>query len=66
MGGPQTWMALPSWVSPADVVNLALPLQESSLIAGSMQPSKCPGISCQRLLIHLPDLWPSLRLCSGH
>lgn len=34
-------------------------LQKPSSIAGSIQPSKGPGVSCLPLLIHLPDPRPS-------
>lgn len=34
-------------------------LQKPSSIAGSIQPSKSPGVSCLALLIHLPDPRPS-------
>lgn len=65
LGGPQTQMA--STPSAGRLLLLLMSvrhccLQEPSSIAGSMQPSESPGVLCQRLLIHLPDLRPSLQL----
>ena len=63
LGGPQAQMAsAPSagWVFLLMMSFGHCRLQQPSSIAGSMQPSKSPRVSCQRLLIHLPDPRPPL------